>query len=132
MSGLMEKIKQQLDQAGLLHEFTKLPDDISLEVDVHMKFHGKDIKLAMTNMVLKTEKGLVVVQKRGDSQIDNKKLKKILGVQRLSLANKEEMAQYGLEPGIVPPLGYDIPIFMDKKVLENEEIYTGTGHRLFT
>ncbi len=132
MNDLMSKIKAQLEKAGVKHEFTKLPDDISMAVDVHMKFHGKNIRFAMTNMVLKTEKGLVVIQKRGDSQIDNKKLKKLLGIQRLSLANKEELATHGLAPGIVPPLGYDLPIYMDKKVLENEEIYTGTGHRLFT
>lgn len=132
MSNLMSKIKNQLDQAGIKYEFTKLPDDISMEVSVHMKFHDKGLKLAMTNIVLKTEKGLVVIQKRGDSQIDNKKLKKLLGVQRLSLANKEELEKHGLQPGIVPPLGYEIPIYMDKKVLENDEIYTGTGDRLFT
>src|SRR3989338_1099449 len=132
MSDLMDKVKNILDEAGVKYEFTKLPDDITMEIDVHMKFHGKDIKFAMANIVLKTEKGLVVVQKRGDSQIDNKKLKKLLGVQRLSLANREEMEKHGLTPGIVPPVGYDLPIYMDKKVLEMDEIYTGTGDRLYT
>ncbi len=132
MTNLMDKVKELLDKSGIKYEFTKLPDDISMEVSVHMKFHGKDMKYAMTNMVLKTEKGLVVIQKRGDSQIDNKKLKKLLGVQRLSLANRQDLAKHGLEPGIVPPLGYDIPIYMDKRVLEQAEIYTGTGHRLYT
>lgn len=132
MSDLMDKVKKILDKTGIKYEFTKLPDDISMEVDVHMKFHGKELNFAMTNMVLKTEKGLVVIQKRGDTQIDNKKLKKLLGVQRLSLANKQDLEKYGLSPGIVPPLGYDLPIYMDKKVLENNEVYTGTGHRLFT
>ncbi len=132
MADLMDQIKAQLDGANISYEFTKLPDDISLAIEDHMKFHGKEVKFAMANIVLKTEKGLVVVQKRGDSQIDNKKLKKLLGVQRLSLANREDLAKYGLEPGIVPPLGYQLPIYMDKKVLEMDQIYTGTGHRLFT
>ncbi len=132
MNNLMTKVKDQLDQAGIKYEFTKLPDDISMDVDVHMKFHGKDMSHAMTNMVFKTEKGFIVAQRRGDTQIDSKELKKLLAVQRLSLATKEELEQFGLEPGIVPPLGYEIPIYMDNKVLEKDVIYTGTGDRLFT
>ena len=131
MSNLMSKIKDQLGKAGVKFELIPLPEELAVDVISHMKFHGKDLKFAMPNIVLKTEKGFVVVQRRGDTQIDNKKLKKLLGVQRLSLANKEELEKYGLEPGIVPPLGYDIPIFIDKKVLENNEIYTGTGDKLF-
>lgn len=131
MNNLMEKVKNQLDQAGIKYQLIKLPTDISMDVDVHMKFHGKNIRQAMPNMVLKTEKGFIVAQRRGDSQIDNKKLKKLLGIQRLSLANKEDLGKFGLLPGIVPPLGFNIPIYMDKKVLENDEIYTGTGDRLF-
>lgn len=131
MNELMNKIKDRLDQAGIKYELIKLPEDISMDIKVHMKFHGENIRQAMPNMVLKTEKGLVVVQRRGDTQIDNKKLKKLLNVQRLSLANENELKTLGLEPGIVPPLGYEIPFFMDQKVLENDQIYTGTGDRLF-
>ncbi len=118
MNALLSKIKAELDNAQVNYELVSLPEDISMTQ-------------TMPNIVLKTEKGLVVVQKRGDLQIDNKKLKKALGVQRLSLANKEELEKHGLEPGIVPPLGYDIPVYMDEKVLKNNEVYTGTGDRLF-
>lgn len=130
MNNLFSKVKNTLEDSSVKHEFIKLPDEISLDVSEHMRFHGKDLRYAMPNIVLKTEKGLVVVQRRGDSQIDNKKLKKILGVQRLSLANEEELKKHDLLPGIVPPLGYEILIYMDNKVLENQEIYTGTGDRL--
>src|SRR5258708_17390710 len=100
-----------------------------MDVDVHMKFHGKDINLAMANIVLKTEKGLIVVQRRGDTQLDNNKIKKIAEVSHISVARKEALASIGLEAGIVPPIGYDVKFFMDEKVLENEEIYTGSGDR---
>jgi tryptophanyl-tRNA synthetase len=132
MNDLMDRVKQILEEAGVKHDFTKLPDDISMEVDVHMKFHGKDLRFAMTNMVLKTEKGLVVIQKRGDTSIDNKKLKEFLGVKRLSLASEDDLGKYDLSPGIVPPIGYDLSIYMDRRVLEVDQIYTGTGHRLYT
>lgn len=131
MSDMLVRIKDKLDKSGIRYELIRLPADIAIDVGVHMKFHGKNIRHAMPNIVLKTEKGLVVVQRRGDTRIDNKKLKKLLDQQRLSLANEDDLKKLGLEPGIVPPLGYDIPIYMDKKVLENNEIYTGTGDRLF-
>lgn len=128
----MSKIKEQLEQSGIQHEFIRMPDDISLDVESHMKFHGREMKYAMPNMVFKTEKGLIVAERRADTQIDNNKLKKLLGVQRLSLASKKELEQNGLKPGIVPPLGYEIPIYMDERVLENDEIYTGTGEKFYT
>jgi len=56
----------------------------------------------------------------------------LLNIKRLSLASEDDLKKFGLAPGIVPPLGYDIPIYMDKRVLEQEEVYTGTGDRLFT
>lgn len=131
MNELASKIKSILEKAGVRHEFLELPEDISMDIKVHMKFHGNDLRYAMPNIVFKTEKGLIVAQKRGDTPIDNKKLKKLAGVQRLNLASEEDLRSLGLESGIVPPLGYRAPFYMDRKVLENEEIYTGTGDRLF-
>ncbi len=124
---MKEKIEKILQAAGVSYELIPLPKDIAMDIDVHMKFHGKNLQQAMPNMVFKTEKGLVVAQRRGDSVIDSKKLRKLLGVQRLSLASREDLETFGLKPGIVPPMSFDVPFYMDKKVLENEEIYTGSG-----
>lgn len=132
MNDLMSKIKAKLDQSGIKHELISLPEDLPIDVESHMKFHGQDMRYAMPNMVFKTDKGLVVVQRRGDTQIDNKKLRNLLGVYSLVLASGEDLENIGLQPGIVPPLGYDIPIYMDQKVLENDKVYTGTGDRLFS
>lgn len=131
MSDLMNKIKDNFDSAGIKYEFIQLPEDIAMDIRVHMKFHGQDLRQAMPNIVFKTEKGLIVAQRRGDTQIDNKKLKALAGVKRLSMASEDDLKSLGLEPGIVPPIGYEIPIYMDKRILENDEIYTGTGDRMY-
>lgn len=128
---LFNLVKAKLENSGVEYKLIPLPEDISDDIKVHMRFHGGDLSLAMPNIVFRTEKGLIVAQRRGDTQIDNKKLKKLLGVQKLSLANAEDLKKFNLEPGIVPPLGYNIPIYMDQRVLENDEIYTGTGDKLF-
>lgn len=132
MNDLISKLKTKLDQASISYELISLPEDLPLDVESHMKFHGKDMKYAMPNMVFKTEKGLIVAQRRADTQIDNKKLRELLGVQRLALAAKEDLETLGLQPGIVPPTGFNLPTYIDRKVLENSEIYTGTGDKLFS
>lgn len=131
MSELQLSIEKILKEAQIEYKFISLPANLPMDVESHMNFHGKPLKFAMPNTVFKTEKGLAVVHRRGDMAIDNKKLKKALGVERLSLASTEDLKHLGLEPGLVPPLGYDLPFYMDKKVLENEEIYTGSGDVLF-
>ncbi len=131
MNELSTKVKLKLEEAGVDYELINMPEELPLSVEAYMKFHEKGVRYAITNMVFKTEKGLVVVQRRGDTQIDSKKLKKLLKVQRLGLANEEDLKTLGLKPGLVPPLGYDAPIYIDQKVLENSEIYTGTGDKLF-
>lgn len=131
MNPLKEKIEKLLKEANIQYKLIPLPKDIAMDVDVHMKFHGKNLNLAMPNIVLKTEKGLIVVQRRGDTQLDNEKIKKAAEVEHVSFATKEDLQRIGLEPGIVPPIGYDAQFFMDEKVLENSEIYTGSGDKLF-
>ena len=56
---------------------------------------------------------------------------KFLGIKRLSLATEAEMKNLELTPGLVPPLGHEFPIYMDKKLLEVDYFYDGTGHKLF-
>lgn len=128
---MKNKLEQLLKDAGMVYEFIELPEELAMDIKVHMRFHGGELSLAMPNIVFRTDKGLIVAQRLGDTQIDNKKLKKLAGVQRLSLASKEDLESLGLEPGIVPPFGYDARFFLDEKVLVNNEIYTGTGDKLF-
>lgn len=128
---MKNKIEEILKQAGVAHEFILMPESIADDIKVHMKFHGQNVSFAMVNIVFKTEKGFIVAQRRGDTQIDNKKLKKLAGVQRLSLATEEDMESLGLQPGTVPPFGYEVKLFLDKKVLSNKQIYTGTGDKRY-
>lgn len=124
-------VTEILTSKNIRHEFIPLPEDLSLDVASHVKFHKISTKDAMPTMIFKTEKGLIAAQKRADTKIDNKKLKKLADVQSLRIANEEELSSVGLQSGMVPPLGFDMPFFLDKRVLENEVVYTGSGERLF-
>lgn len=128
---MKEKIEKILRDARVSFEFIPLPEDLPPDVPSHMKFYGDTMQHALATMIYKTEKGFIAVSRRGDTKVSSKKLREALGVNRLSLATKENMAELGLTPGIVPPLGLTIPLYMDKKLLEVDYFYDGTGHKLF-
>lgn len=128
---MKDKIEKLLKDAGVKFEFIPLAPDLPLDVESHMKFHGHSMNFAMPNIVFKTEKGFIVAQRRGDSKLDSKKLKKLAGVKDLRIATEEELKGLGLRPGIVPPTGFDAKFFMDQKIFENKFVFTGTGHNLF-
>ena len=127
MNVLRDKVLKMLDDAHIQYELIKLPEGISLDVADHMKFHGRPIKYALATMVYVTEKGMVAVQRRGDTKVSSKKLREALGVKRLRLATPEELGKMGLTAGLVPPVALDIPLYADKKMLELTEIYTGAA-----
>ncbi|MBP9702556.1 tryptophan--tRNA ligase [Candidatus Woesebacteria bacterium] len=124
---MKEKVLKMLDDAHVKYELIKLPENISLDVAEHMRFHGRPMKYALATMVYSTEKGFVAVQRRGDTKVSSKKLREFLGIKRLSLATKEELDSLGLQIGLVPPVGLDMPFYADNKMLELDEIYTGAA-----
>ena len=130
MNNLYEKIIEKLNSISADYELIKLPEDIDDSVEEHMAFHGDDMSKANVNLVYKTDKGFVVIQKRGDTHIDNKKLRKVLGSSSVRFANEDEMGQLGLEPGIVPITGYDLPIYLDKHLLEVDYLYSTATDRV--
>lgn len=124
---MKERVLKLLDEAHVKYELIKLPETISLDVAEHMKFHGKSMKYALATMIYSTENGYVAVQRRGDTKVSSKKLRDFLRVKRLSLATKEELSQLGYQIGLVPPVGFEIPLYADSKMLEIDEIYCGAA-----
>lgn len=132
MTNIMkEKVLKLLDEAHVKYELIKLPEGISLDVADHMRFHGRPMKFAHATMIYATEKGFVAVQRRGDTKVNSKKLREFLGIKRLRLATAEELTQMGLQAGLVPPVGLDMPVYADKKMLELDEIYTGAADNAY-
>ena len=122
-----DDVLKVLNDAHIAYEQLKLPDGISLDVVDHMRFHGRTMKYALATMIYVTEKGMVAVQRRGDTKVSSKKLRETLGVKRLRLANPDELGTLGYTAGLVPLVGFTIPTYIDKKMLEEPEIYAGAG-----
>ncbi|NTU46498.1 hypothetical protein HGA88_02635 [Candidatus Roizmanbacteria bacterium] len=72
----------------------------------------------------------------GDLRFDSKKVKLSLNLKNVRFASEEELAEitHGVLRGAVPPFGnlFDIPVYVDKKVLENEKIVFNAGDRCFS
>ena len=67
---------------------------------------------------------------RGADQIDFKKLKTIIG--KSSIASRDEVKEIsGVDAGAVCPLLLDVPVFVDKRVLDLEKLNFGSGNHLY-
>ncbi len=123
---LKDKIKNILDDKKVEYTFIPLPEELAPDVPSHAAFHGIKMKNAMVTILYRTEKGIIGVTKRADTQIDQEKLKKVAGVKKLVFASKEDLHSLGTEVGLVPYLGLDISYYVDEKVLSIGKAY-GTG-----
>lgn len=121
-----ELIKNVLDKFGVEYKLIPLPEDLPIDIESHAAFHRIGLDQAMATILYNTDKGLIAVVKRADTQIDQDKLKKLAGVKKMIFATKDELENLGAEAGMVPFLGLDIPFFIDKRILEVEKIF-GTG-----
>lgn len=132
MSNINLKAKNEasLKKAGMQFEFIPLPEDLAIDVESHVRFHGIEMKEAIPTLIYKTEKGLIAVQRRADTKISLEKVKELVGVKQLVFAQKEDLYSLGVETGYVPLMGLEIPYFTDKKVLEVKTIYGGSGAKL--
>ncbi len=72
----------------------------------------------------------------GDRKFDGKKAKEILDTKNLTFATEEEVEKItgGVKVGGVPPFGnlFDLPVFADRSLFENEKIIFNAGDRRFS
>lgn len=88
-----------------------------------------DLNKAAPVFVVKTESGLMafmVSSQRG--RIDFKLIKELLGFAKFKMADKNEIKERtGYEVGTIPLVGHQLPCLLDRKLLEFDFIYGGTG-----
>lgn len=129
MDAPSEKI---LRERGISYKLIELTDRALTVPDV-IKFSKGDIN---PDEICKT---IIVKDRKGDKyalfllgadRIDFKKVRKILGDVSIAKHNEvEEVA--GVKPGAVCPILMDIPIYLDKRVLEREKVNFGSGNHLY-
>lgn len=124
---IKELIEEKLKKAGVKYQFIPLPENLPLDIASHIAFHHSTMEHAMATIVYKTEKGLIAAIKRADTQIDQEKLKKLVGVKTLIFATKEDLYSLGVDVGLVPYVGLEIPYYLDNNVVSVGLAYGITG-----
>ncbi len=120
-----------LDKLGIEHKILDHPELKSVEeVQNHLGYSVAD---SCPALVMKAGDEFVVIIKRGDTQLDSKKVKKILGVSSLRLATKAEFESVTkLEIGTARVYIPGLKTFLDKQIFSKEYLNGGTGSFSYT
>jgi prolyl-tRNA synthetase len=101
------------------------------EVAAFLKVSPRDI---IKTLIYETEKGAVAVLLRGDHEVNEVKVKNLLGVMDLTLAGAGRVQELtGGEVGFAGPAGLNLPIYADQAVPAMPAAVTGankTGYHL--
>src|SRR3989338_9187844 len=127
----VHEYSESLKKLGIEYEILEHPELVSVE-DVQ-KFLGFGLDEALATLIMKTEKGFVAILRRGDCILDNKKIKKSLGVESLRLATNEEFTRLtGTVPGAAHILHNVTKTLIDRRIFIKENINGGSGSLLYT
>ena len=112
-------------------------DDISIEQGAKALIvsYKKNLELSppLNNSKLPVDKSFAMIVVPGDRRFDSKKVRKILGVSKLSFASEQEVFDItnGVIPGGVPPFGniFGIKTIVEQSLLNHDQIAFNAGDR---
>ncbi len=88
-----------------------------------------DLEKASPVFIMETEQGfLAYIASVNNKKIDFKEIGKSLGYSKFRLAKAEQIQKItGYAIGSIPLIGHNLPCVFDKKLLEHDYIYGGSG-----
>lgn len=124
---------RRLVEKGVSYRLLELTEKAFTVEDV-VKFAKDEINRdeICKTIILKDEDGnKYAVLLLGNHRIDFSKMKDAVGRKLRIASYKEVTKETGVEPGAVCPLVLDIPIFIDRRVLDLERVNFGSGDHLY-
>jgi len=95
------------------------------EVSAFLRVSPQEI---VKTLIYETERGPVAVLIRGDHEVNEVKVRNLLGVTDLHLAGPERVEELtGAEVGFSGPVGLNLPIYADQAVLTLSSLVTGAN-----
>ena len=95
------------------------------EVAAFLQVAPQDI---VKTLIYETEQGPVAILIRGDHEVNEVKVKNLLGVTDLALAGRIRVQELtGAEVGFAGPVGLDLPIYADQAVFRMNSLVTGAN-----
>lgn len=129
------RVRQALDASQIDYEVLECAPELAdtAEFCAHYGIAATEACNAIV-VALKTEpRRHVACLVRADTRLDvNKKVSQLVGVKRLSFASSEETAELtGMLIGgvTIPGLPADMPIYIDRHVMEQPRVIIGGGNR---
>lgn len=131
MDETVKKYLAELKQLGIEVEVLEHPQLVSVEAV--QKYLGYTMADAGATLLMEADDKFVAIIRRGDTKLDNNKVKKFLGIKNLRMAYEEEFAKItGVPSGVASVYIKNIPTYIDHKVFEQEYINAGSGSLLVT
>lgn len=113
--------------------------DLNVEFKVHSKSetaeesaqkNGVELNQIVKTLVFKAGNGFIAVLCPGDKRVNEQKLEEVTG-EDVRMANPSEVKDNtGYVIGGVSPFDLDIPVYMEKSLLERNEIKPAAGSRV--
>ena len=121
------KVLNEFDQnleVQILKRSAKTADDAAFSLNCKV---GAIVK----SLLLRTENGFILCLVSGDKRCSLNKIKKIINLKDVSMANADEVkSQTGFSIGGVSPIAHikKIPILIDLSLSRFENVYAAAGH----
>lgn len=97
-------------------------------IDEVSKFLEEDPSMFVKTLIYKADDKFYAALVKGNMEVNEAKLKKVLKANDLSLASKEEVEEItGASLGFAGPVGLSIPVIMDKEVSELKNFIVGAN-----
>ena len=92
------------------------------------------VEKSAPTFVLQTENGITgCITSIQNGRLDFEKMKLQFGYSKLKMADRKKIqSQTGYSVGSIPLVGLGLPCLFDKKLLEHDFVYGGTGNELLT
>jgi prolyl-tRNA editing enzyme YbaK/EbsC (Cys-tRNA(Pro) deacylase) len=132
---LHERVRTTLDTAGIAYETLACAPELAdtAEFCAHYGIAAEEACNAILVAVKTTPRRYLACLVRADTKLDvNRKVAALAGTKKLSFASAEETAELtgmligGVTVAGLPP---DIPIYVDRKVMEQPRVIIGGGNR---
>ena len=128
MKETYEEIRRILDEHGAEYVVSEHAPVYTSEEAARVR--GVALETGVKALLLRTrERTFVLALVRADRKADLREIARRAGTRKVTMARPQEVLELtGCEVGSVPPFGFeDVPVFMDRRILENELVNFNAG-----
>ena len=127
----IKEIETYLKERNIQYEIIRQDKPILSALDAEGYY---PVEKSAPTFVLQTENGLIgCITSIQNGRLDFEKMKLQFGYSKLKMADRKKIqSQTGCGVGSIPLVGLGLPCLFDKKLLEHDFVYGGTGNELLT